>query len=534
MFAIAISIGTYSYIIFLLGLLGFLDTKSILLTTILYFVILISIKKKIYNYKVNPIKKKYLSLGIVEKLMLLIAVASTAVVLPGILSPETAFDALWYHLTLPKIYLEKHQILFIPGGLLYYSTMPKLTEMLYTAALSLSDERLAKAIHAGFGVLTVVATYKLTREYLEKRFALLAVAILLGNIVLLWEATTAYIDLARMFFEFMSLWALLKWYKNGEKKWFIESAALMGLAISSKLIAISSLIIITSIIWFLSKKATAWTRMKIIAQYSLIAIFIASPWFVFSLLHTGNPFYPIFSQYYQVNFSLSLINPFSFFYDVILLFTQSSDPISPIYLILFPLIIFKRKSFNNERSILLIYSLVSLLVWYLLPRTGGGRFFLPFLPAYSVFAAMIISLIPNKDFLSRYTIGVAIFLLIVAISYRGVASIRYIPYLLRHESKHEFLVKNLNYSFGDFYDVDRFFARNITRFDKVLLYGFHNLYYVNFPFIHETWVRQGDLFNYIATQDTTLPDRFQDWNLVYSNSLTRVSLYSKNGKFEKY
>ncbi len=534
MFGIAISIGIYSYIIFLLALLGFLNKKIIFLTTILYLVILILLRKKINKKKVPPKEKKYLSVGVVEKLMLLITIASSAVVLPGILSPEIAFDALWYHLTLPKIYLDNSQMVFIPGGLLYYSTMPKLTEMLYTVALSFSDERLAKAIHAGFGVLTVVATYKLTREYLEKRFALLAVIILLGNIVLLWEATTAYIDLARMFFELMSFWAFLRWYKTRERKWFIESAVLMGLAISTKLIAISSLIIITSMIWFLSKNATSWSKMKMIAQYSLVAIFIASPWFVFSLLHTGNPFYPLFSQYYQVNFSLSLINPFSFFYDVILLFTQSPDPISPIYLILFPLIISKRKLFNNEKAILLIYGIVSLVIWYLLPRTGGGRFFLPYLPVYSLVAAMTISLLPYKSFLFKYMIGIVILLLIVSLSYRGLASTRYIPYILRQESKHEFLIKNLNYSFGDFYDVDRFFARNITQFDKVLLYGFHNLYYVNFPFIHATWVRQGDLFNYIATQNTTLPDRFQDWNLIYSNSLTRVSLYSKNGKFEKY
>jgi hypothetical protein len=534
MFGIAISIGIYSYIIFLLALLGFLNKKIIFLTTIVYLVILILLRKKIYKKKVHPKEKKYLSLGVVEKLMLLITVASATIVVPGILSPEIAFDALWYHLTLPKIYLDNSQMVFIPGGLLYYSTMPKLTEMLYTAALSFSDERLAKAIHANFGVLTVVATYKLTREYLEKRFALLAVVILLGNIVLLWEATTAYIDLARMFFELMSFWAFLRWYKTREKKWFIESAVLMGLAVSTKLIAISSLIIISSIIWFLSKNATYWTRMKMIAQYSTIAIFIASPWFVFSFLHTGNPLYPIFSQYYQVNLSLSLINPLYFLKDVLLLFTQSPDPISPIYLILFPLIIFKRKLFNNEKSILLVYSLVSLLVWYLLPRTGGGRFFLPYLPVYSLVAAMTISLLPPKSLFSKYMIGMIVFLLIVALSYRGVASTRYIPYILQQESKHEFLIKNLNYSFGDFYDVDRFFARNITRFDKVLLYGFHNLYYVNFPFIHATWVRQGDLFNYIATQNTTLPNRFQDWNLVYSNPLTRVSLYSKNGRFEKY
>ena len=56
--------------------------------------------------------------------------------LVGALGPETAFDALWYHITLPKIYLQHKELLFIPGGLLYYSAMPQLGEMLYVGGVS--------------------------------------------------------------------------------------------------------------------------------------------------------------------------------------------------------------------------------------------------------------------------------------------------------------------------------------------------------------------------------------------------------------
>ena len=43
-------------------------------------------------------------------LLLFLVVLQVSINLIGVLGPELAFDALWYHLTLPKIYLEKHSL----------------------------------------------------------------------------------------------------------------------------------------------------------------------------------------------------------------------------------------------------------------------------------------------------------------------------------------------------------------------------------------------------------------------------------------
>ena len=62
-----------------------------------------------------------------------------------------------------------------------------------------------------------------------------------------------------------------------------------------------------------------------------------------------------------------------------------------------------------------------------------------------------------------------------------------------------------------------------------LLYGFHNLYYINFPFIDSSYVKIGDRFNYIAVAGNNLPERFKVWNLIYYNEKTNVKLYSIGG-----
>ena len=88
--------------------------------------------------------------------------------------------------------------------------------------------------------------------------------------------------------------------------------------------------------------------------------------------------------------------------------------------------------------------------------------------------------------------------------------------------------KHLNFSFGDFYDSNNYFKNNIKPNDKVLLYGFHNLYYVDFPFIDSSFAKNSDKFNYIAVQNSKLPKEFSNWKQIYYNEVTKVGVYIKN------
>jgi len=90
-------------------------------------------------------------------------------------------------------------------------------------------------------------------------------------------------------------------------------------------------------------------------------------------------------------------------------------------------------------------------------------------------------------------------------------------------------LKKLNFSFGDFYDVNNALSDRIKPTDRALLYGFHNLYYVDFPYIDSSWVKKGDMFNFIVTQNSLPPERFKFWSLIYYNPTTKIRLYSLGG-----
>ncbi len=523
MFAFALLIGIYSYLIFSLGLLGLLYKSHILFVTVLYTFIIFFIFRK---------KKVKVTLGRgLTKLLFFIFLFQALINLIGVLGPELSFDALWYHLTLPKIFLENHSIFYIPGGLLYYSVMPKLTEMLYLPALAFSNELTAKFIHFTFGILTSYVIYKVSRKFFDHKFSLLAVIIFYGNLVVAWESIASYIDLSRTFFEAMALWGFLNWFEKKERKWLLESAVMLGLAVSTKLLAIGSIFIFSAlIIYSLFKKHNLSLRLFLdLLIYWFVSVLIALPWFVFAFINTGNPVYPLFTKTIDVGFGQNLLNFSRFSSDILTMFTRLSDPISPLYIIFLPIALVLFKGFKQELKVVLLYCFLAILVWYLTPRTGGGRFILPYLPAFSIAAVAVINRI-KKGHLQKICISLVIFFSFFSIIYRGLANAKYFPVIIGKESKNEFLSKNLNFNYGDFYDTDNYFNNNIKQTDKILLYGFHNLYYVNFPFIDSSWVKRGDRFNYIATQNSGLPDRFRFWGLIYQNRLTNVKLYSIGGQ----
>jgi len=535
MFGLAFLLGIYAYIIFFLGIFGLLYKPLIIgITSVFIGFIILWSKQKIISilYKIlrfiqhdRRLVLVYIKNNKVVFTLMILIVLQAFVNIIGVFGPELAFDALWYHLTLPKLYLVHHSIFFIPGGLLYYSGMPKIAEMLYIAGLAFGNETIPKLIHFSFGILICVALYKLSRKFFNPVISWIAVVVFYSNLVVGWESITAYIDLTRTFFEILALWGFINWWENQRLKWLMLSAILVGFSITTKLLAIGSLVIFTVLILM---KILPSRMTKNIFLYWISALVIPLPWLIFSYFHTENPVYPFFTHMYPV--SLLPVNPILFFKETWNLLTHSSDPLSPLYIIFLPLIIYCYPSFKKEIKLIAWYSLLGIIVWYFTPRTGGGRFIIPYLPAFSMVVAACINEVLQKkqtygSFFAKFLVALVILVSLISIGYRLAANSKYIPALIGKESKQQFFTTHLNFSYGDFFDTDDYFKNHIKQNDMVLLYGFHNLYYVDFPFIDASWVKKREKFTAIATQNIQLPERFKNWQLVYENKQTMVKLY---------
>lgn len=533
MVELAIILGIFGNLILALGFLGLL-LKSLLIflsTFFLFSITLLFHKRngllKIINF-LKEIKKDKISVFLFS-----LSILQILVNLIGAYGPELGFDSLWYHLTLPKIFLENKTIFFIPGNLFYYSSMPKLTEMFYLISLLFSESgSLAKLIHFSFGLLSFVALYSLARKYLSQRLSLLAGLTFYSTLIVGWQSTTAYIDLARTFFEVLALTIFLEWSENGRSQNLLKSAFLFSLAISTKLIAFASLPIFLILIFLKSKNLIPACRQARLAFYFLLlTLLIPLPWFIFSFIHTGNPFYPVFSGILDQSHVLVFPNLILFFRDLFNLLYRPVDPISPVFLIFLPLVlyrIFKGYLKDEKGRVLGIYVLGAIIFWFLTPRTGGSRFILPYLPAISLLTVFV--LFKNKKRIEKLFLTIFIFSFLINIGYRSLANRKYIPVILGRQTRDEFLTKNLNFDFGDFYDIGGNIKRLVGENDLVLIYGSHNMFYADFSFVHESYADSKTPFPYVLTQGVLLPESLlEKTTLIYQNSQTKVKLYVYGG-----
>lgn len=529
MYTFAILIGIYSYFIFFFGITHFLYPSFIKVFTEIFAISLCLI----FYYKNKSLKISFLPSFPAIFIFFLIC-SQILINLIGALGPELAFDALWYHLTLPKIFLENHKIFHIPGGLFYYSDMPKLGEMLYIGALSVGSEINAKIIHFFFGIFCSIVVYKIARKYLSQLFSLLCVLIFFTNLVINFESITAYIDLIRTFFEILAVYAWIEYIEFKKQKYFYLSALLIGLAITTKLLAFNSFFIILSLSLFyeLKNKTPIPQIIKKLFIYILISLSVPLPWFIFSYVNTYNPLYPFFTPIFQnihkSFWNVKLFNPLNFLITFWNLFTYSSDPISPFFIGFLPILIFSFRYLKSSIKYLIIYSVLGLLSWYGISTIEGSRLVLPYIVILIIPLVLSVQICNKKvqnNILIKSLFIFVCMILVISIGYRLIANKKYIPYVLGRYSKALFLTNHLNFGFGDFYDTDSYFATHIKKNDLVVLIGFHNEYYVDFPAIDSSYIHKGQQFDYIAVQTGNLPSKYTNVKLQYQNFKTQVKLY---------
>lgn len=508
-------IGIYSYIILLLGILGLLTFIPILIVTLCFIIVTFFI---LYD-DTNLLVQKLINLNKLDFLLLIPLSVLLIVNLIGALGPELAFDSLWYHLTIPKVFADFHRVFFIEGGLFYYSAMPKLTEMLYVVGLILGDEIAAKLIHYLFGVLTAAMVYKISRIYFSKSLSILAVLIFYGNLVVAWLSITAYTDLSRAFFESLAFYSFIKFTINKKSFDFYLSAIFLGLAISTKLLALGSIPIFIALI-FIVKYLTFGQKIKFSLIYSTLAIFVVSPWLLLSYLDTGNPVYPLFSILDLRNFTIDLIQPASMVKTAINTLLFAPDPLSPIYILMIPIFLFKFRELFKKYQFAIIYCVMACSIWYFTSQEGGTRFLVPYLSIISVLIVAVISRI-KSTYIYKMSLVAVIIVILLSVFYRAIANAKYVPVILGIETKQGFLMENLNFGFGDFYDEDNS-IKNIVGSNMTLLLNMHNLYYVDFPYVLEEW---NEPYEYILIQNGNLPESYGPLKRLYENKKTGVILY---------
>jgi hypothetical protein len=216
----------------------------------------------------------------------------------GTLTPSTTsdWDSLAYHLAVPKIWLNEGQITHLPW--VHHSNFPFSIDNLFIWGLSWGGESGAKAFIWFITLFGGIGLFGLVRRWYGQKAALLALPLFAGIPVVAWETGTAYIDAAHGLFAGLALLYVADVIQtDGEerKKQIVMAGLCLGFALGSKYTGLQAF----------AGLAAAWLIYGAIAKQmgetfkagikmTVIALAIASPWYVKTTINTGNPVFPFF------------------------------------------------------------------------------------------------------------------------------------------------------------------------------------------------------------------------------------------------
>lgn len=413
--------GIFGLVVYALGLFGYISLFSLLPP----FLALL--------YLVRPSFGLKYSFSTTEKLLLALIAIQLVIYSLGLFIPETAFDALWYHFPEALNYATTGQISALPG-LPLYSTMPRLGEMYFTAGFVFAGQFGAKLASFIFTLIFLAISYRLGRRHLSRPLSLLLIATINSMFVIAWQSTSGYVDIMAAVFQLASLLAL---FSAG----LPLAAVFAGFALSVKIQSFVFLLAVAPAI--LSRKYLTTSIIRY-SLFILLALAIASPWYLDNYLSTGSPAYPLNVPELRQNMLLHsgvssqkewIIRQVTSIYR--LPFHLSLHPdlqLTPVILLLLPLVILNSKTFTNNRPLrsLIFYSLFFILLWWFLPPPEH-RYALGAIPP------LLIILYSHLGRFRRPAIIFSLIFILLNLSVRIYISRRYLPVIFGTQTKTEYL-----------------------------------------------------------------------------------------------
>ena len=314
-------------------------------------------------------------------------------------APPADSDAVRYHLLLPQRDIEFGKIQSILGWSLY-DFFPAAIETLYRFGMVLSDMRSAHHIHVLYVLASGALTWALARRIkLSETVAMSAVVMFLSVRVVMYQSSTADIDLSLTATSTALFILLLSWREAPNYRLIILMGLVAGLAPNIKYNGIVLLGIFGLI--------TLWSSFRLrvsimqVVTFSLVVVLLYSPFLIKNFYITGNPVFPLFNELFGENRIDPLLGVAEFYRKehgfggffiapvTMFLFPDNFDGIQfggVIFLIFLPFVWLERKNYKRV-DILLVFLLLFYVAWYWLMALEV-RFLHPAFPVLGVLSAL--------------------------------------------------------------------------------------------------------------------------------------------------
>lgn len=227
----------------------------------------------------------------------------------GTTVPEISYDALVYHLAVPRSYLLAGRMIDLPYN--HYSYLPTLTSMFYVWGLSAGGMYMAKLINFAIGMAVLRAVYVFADMQGGRKLALGACALIITIPLVLYLHWMTNSDLGASLFLVLAVICCWKWC-HGEKKRVIYlhlMALFCGMALATKYTAGIGVLALLTYGAATLPAVPALSKGRMIAASMILVTLPLIPWWVRNMVFQGNPFYPYAAGYFGgTNFDLELLS----------------------------------------------------------------------------------------------------------------------------------------------------------------------------------------------------------------------------------
>jgi hypothetical protein len=216
------------------------------------------------------------------------------------LAPPFKTDALVYHLAAPKAFLQNQGIVNLPNNI--YSFFPQLYEMLFLFCLALGSDSLAQLMGLGTTFLFLAAMTLFFRQMVSRRYAGFVPVLFFSTPTFFLVSHSAYVDLQTGAFSFLAFYTWHLWMIRDERPWFYLMVIFTACAAATKLTAyiIAPLAFFGVVLKAREKNDSSHLIRDLLTLTAVVAIFLF-PWFGRNYYYTGNPFAPLFMQFFPAS-----------------------------------------------------------------------------------------------------------------------------------------------------------------------------------------------------------------------------------------
>jgi hypothetical protein len=205
------------------------------------------------------------------------------------MAPPLKWDALMYHLEIPRQYSELGHFAFLPNN--PYWGNPQLGTQLYTWALVLRGFETATVLGWAIFALFALGVLGLLVRITNVESGWVALAALFAGASIRGQMSWGYVDGLVALFGFCVITLLIELIRTRDEKAIYWIGLFSGLSLWSKLTAgLIVICVLAAILVYLGVKQVRTWKMTVIYLFVSLGVFL--PWLGILAFFTGNPLYP--------------------------------------------------------------------------------------------------------------------------------------------------------------------------------------------------------------------------------------------------